>query len=282
MNRLLAEADAHPDDPGCLGALDFVAMRTRGWRTDEANRALRLLIRDHTRREGISQATRAAFALEDRPEADQLCRLVLLENPSRADRGRACEDLAYSLLFHAGRVRPVREGRRTPDSLPPALRNADADALQAEAAALYERCVAEFADVPVVGYGAGETVGRFAQGALNDLRLIRVSQPAPEITGNNVDGRPLRLGDYRGRVVVLVFAGEWCGPCRAQAATYRELLQLEAQAKNPCVLLEVNTDETREPLRRAIAAGEVAWPCWFDGGVTGPITMAWGNTSFPM
>ncbi len=105
--------------------------------------------------------------------------------------------------------------------------------------------------------------------------------PAPEIAGEDVDGKPLRLSDHRGKVVVLVFSGEWCGPCRANAPFFRALLTPEAQAKAPCVVLEVNTDATREPLRKAIAAGEIAWPCWFDGGVTGPITHGLGGRVVP-
>ena len=44
----------------------------------------------------------------------------------------------------------------------------------------------------------------------------------------------------------------------------------------------MNTDATRDPVRKAIDAKEITWPCWFDGGTTtGPITMAWGIASFP-
>ena len=37
----------------------------------------------------------------------------------------------------------------------------------------------------------------------------RVGQLAPEIAGDDVDGVPFRLSDYRGRVVVLDFWGHW-------------------------------------------------------------------------
>jgi hypothetical protein len=36
-----------------------------------------------------------------------------------------------------------------------------------------------------------------------------VGKPAPEIEGEDVDGKPMRLSDYRGKVVLLDFWGNW-------------------------------------------------------------------------
>ena len=37
----------------------------------------------------------------------------------------------------------------------------------------------------------------------------RLGLPAPEIVGEDLDGVPFRLSDYRGKVVVLDFWGHW-------------------------------------------------------------------------
>lgn len=47
----------------------------------------------------------------------------------------------------------------------------------------------------------------------------------PDLAFATSDGRPKRLAEWRGQVVVLHFWGSWCGPCR------HELPDLAAQAK---------------------------------------------------
>ena len=280
VDELLAMADQHPADPAAVAGLGFVAINGRGL-PEKCRRALVVLNRDHVRATNISTVTRTLFVHMDKPEATQLLRAVIADNPVRTERGRACNDLAWLLWFEATRIeRSDHDPERYPRAVN--LHGVDPVALRLEAAALYDRCATEFADVPTTGYGAGRTVGDFARAALFDLRHLQVGQPAPEITGVDIDGKPLRLSDHRGQVVVLVFSGEWCAPCRANAPFFRDLLKPTAQQQAPCVVLEVNTDSTRDPVRKAIEAGEITWPCWFDGGTTGPITMAWGVEEFPL
>ncbi|MDO9397030.1 MAG: TlpA disulfide reductase family protein, partial [Herbiconiux sp.] len=46
-----------------------------------------------------------------------------------------------------------------------------------------------------------------------------------EISGTTLDGDPIDLADYRGRVVVLNVWGSWCTPCRAEAPRLQEASQ---------------------------------------------------------
>ena len=280
MDDLLAAASDHPDDLAAIDALRFVIVEARGLTTGQVGRAISLLSRDHVRAPNISTASGPVWLYNDKPEAIALLRAIMLDNPSRLERGRACHDLAF--LIKARIESGERFRVRSPGvPLPSWLLGADLPALRTEAIALYERSLSEFADVPLGEYSPGKTIGDFAPGELTALRDIQVGQTAPEIAGQDVDGHPMRLSDHRGKVVVLIFSGEWCGPCKAAAPHFRDLLKPEAQKTAPCVVLEVNTDATREPVRKAIAAGDITWPCWFDGGTEGPITLAWGISSFP-
>jgi len=57
--------------------------------------------------------------------------------------------------------------------------------------------------------GADTTYGKRAKAVKFELQHLQVGQPAPEIEGNDLDGVAFKLSDYRGKVVVLDFWGDW-------------------------------------------------------------------------
>jgi AhpC/TSA family len=48
-----------------------------------------------------------------------------------------------------------------------------------------------------------------AEAELRALRTLRVGRPAPEIKAGDLDGKDFKLSDYRGKVVLLDFWGNW-------------------------------------------------------------------------
>ena len=53
------------------------------------------------------------------------------------------------------------------------------------------------------------TLGQMAEGDLFEIRRLQIGMVAPEIEGEDVDGQEFKLSDYRGKVVLLDFWGDW-------------------------------------------------------------------------
>ena len=79
--------------------------------------------------------------------------------------------------------------------------------------------------------------------ALAELRDLVVGKPAPEVEGTSVTGSPIRLGDYRGKVVLVVFWASWCGPCRQLTPTIERLAE---QYAGKVKVGKLNTDDNQD------------------------------------
>ena len=52
-------------------------------------------------------------------------------------------------------------------------------------------------------------MGESAEKKLFLLRRLLAGKPAPEIVGEDMFGKKMKLSDYRGKVVMLSFWGHW-------------------------------------------------------------------------
>jgi hypothetical protein len=82
----------------------------------------------------------------------------------------------------------------------------DPAAMEREAESLFEQTEKQYGDVKG---GFRETFGKSASAELFELRNLAVGKTAPEITGTDIDGKPMKLSDFKGKVVLLDFWGDW-------------------------------------------------------------------------
>lgn len=227
---LLDLAEKNPQESVALDALVQVVLQEiwlennthhPGFGKDSPEvRAIALLVRDHIRSDKIADATRRV-QYGFRPECEAFLRAVLEKNPHREIQGLACLRLGQFLNARLQRLDVLNEqpemtrryeGLFGRDYLA-TLKGRDRAEARREVEGIFERAAKEFGEVKLP-YGS-QMVGEKAQSELYEIRHLAVGQPAPQIEGEDQDGKPLALRDYRekgdsrGKVVLLYFWSEY-------------------------------------------------------------------------
>ena len=229
-----------------------------------------------------------------------MIRAVVEKNPDQYIKGLACLALGRYLKHQSERVREIRED---PDSARAweaifveegsgkdsfaRFRGRDPDAMMKEADAVFVRIGKEFGGLSSQGdrlsKAAFTELVKDANAELYEIRNLCAGKPAPEIAGQDVDGKSFKLSDYRGKVVVVSFWATWCGSCLAMNESERSLVK-RMQGK-PFALLGVNGDEDRDKLKEWMKKEDITWRSWWDGGgnanTPGPISRQFNVHGWP-
>src|SRR6185369_16961063 len=112
------------------------------------------------------------------PAAPDALRKIIDKNPDNTVKGYAALALGQNLMNHDK---------------------------AAEAEKVFEEVVAKYGEVK----GGRGTLADAAKGQLHEIRDLAVGKVAPEIEGEDVEGHKFKLSEYRGKVVVLDFWGDW-------------------------------------------------------------------------
>jgi thiol-disulfide isomerase/thioredoxin len=212
--------------------------------------------------------------------AERLLRRIAETNPDRSSRGRASYSLAR---FQIGLANEVARLKLSPDASlaylvsrlgrerAEQLKGLDPLELNGDAERLLEQAVRDYADV-TAPWAAGP-LGEQAKSALLELRRAAIGRVAPEIVGDDVEGKPMTLSDSRGKVVLLNFGcHETCAPCRAMYPYEKSLVK--RLREKPFALLGFDVDADRTKLEQAMRAEQINWRSWWANG-DGAIARRW-------
>lgn len=99
--------------------------------------------------------------------------------------------------------------------------------------------------MPFIGVAAQDLDAEYA------VDLLKRGAQAPEFSLNDINGKAVKLSDFQGRKVVLVFWASWCPDCRAEVP---QLKALHAAA-NPekVAFVSVSFDRTLEALQTFVS-----------------------------
>jgi thiol-disulfide isomerase/thioredoxin len=101
------------------------------------------------------------------------------------------------------------------------------------------------------GYGMG-TLANTAARLLFEIRHLNVGLEVPEVTGKDLDNKPMKLSESRGKVTLMVFWATWCGPCMNMVPHERALF--DRFAGKPFAIVGVNGDMMADDQIKAIGA----------------------------
>jgi hypothetical protein len=215
--KLVELAEKYPKDPVALDALIQAVWQVNNtlWpvefigRDDARPRAFALLQRDHIRSDKLGplcQRISSGFC----KEYETFLRAVLEKNPHTVVRATASLSLGHFLNNRLQRVDLCRE---QPDlakefaalygkAYLADLRRQDRGKAVKEIEAVFEQATEKYGDVKLPG---GDAVAERARAELFEIRHLSVGKEAPDIEGEDQDGKRFKLSDYRGKVVLLDF-----------------------------------------------------------------------------
>ncbi len=284
-NKFIALAEKYPQDPAAVDAWVWILKnRAGGSKGGGAHeKAIKALMTNHLQDPKLKDVCMTLSYAYDQGSED-LLRAILTQSPSREAKGQACLALAKLLK----QLRQVTTYKDNPARLKmaenafgkarvEALIKADPEKLSKESEALLERVVKDYADIASPFRG---TLGKIAESELYEARFLAVGKAAPDIQGSDIDEKPFKLSDFKGKVVMLDFWGNWCGPCRGLYPHNKALMKrLDGKA---FVLLGINSDADRGLTRKTMEKENITWRYWWDGGSTnGPIASKWNIQGWP-
>ena len=89
------------------------------------------------------------------------------------------------------------------------------------------------------------------------LKKSAIGEPMIDFTQPDVNGKPVKLSDFKGKYVLLDFWASWCGPCRAENPNV--LKAYNAYKDKNFTVVGVSLDESGEKWREAINQDGMPW-----------------------
>ena len=120
----------------------------------------------------------------------------------------------------------------------------------------YEHQLIAYADAIKDDFKGNPAVSRFER-TMMELKPISIGHQAPDFTTSGIDGKPVKLSDYKGKYVLLDFWASWCGPCRQENPNVVKLYNTyKPKGLN---ILGISLDVDKNAWQQAINQDKLSW-----------------------
>ncbi|HWI56494.1 MAG TPA: TlpA disulfide reductase family protein [Bacillota bacterium] len=102
----------------------------------------------------------------------------------------------------------------------------------------------------------------------------------PDFNEKDLDGKPLSIASYKGKVVLLDFWATWCGPCVRELPNVQKTY--EKHHPKGFEIIGISLDEDEQKLKGFIKEKNMPWRQYFDGkGWENKLAAQYGVKSIP-
>ncbi len=160
-----------------------------------------------------------------------------------------------------------------------------------DAETILHRAAKEFGDVKIVRgrkmpnqteeefMAKQPTIAKEVDGQMFFLNNLTIGKTMPDAASEDLDGKKVKISDYRGKVVVLDIWATWCGPCKAMIPHEREMT---GKLKDkPFTFISLSADDKKETLTKFLDTEPMPWTHWWNGGARGGAVEAYKVRFFP-